>query len=151
MFSQSCRDMIVSCIGYRDNEYGNSGEVDIRKVITFEIIELGNLDIITTMMDNYSDFPLRYTDEELEKNIMDSNFADKCIDTVIEYVSNRLNSNNINVMWFTTGQGLLDNYAPEIIEDKDDYLDWCKYKIPTPFLIISDLGDQGSLFAYANK
>jgi len=51
--SPECQSMLASGIGYRTESYGGSGVRDAIDVIRYECLDMGNTDIIETMLRLY--------------------------------------------------------------------------------------------------
>lgn len=136
--SQTAQFLLKNGYGYRNNEcYGNY-IYDLRDVISFEIKELGNNDILYFFNKHYNtNFGLMVScckDDEINKEISQ----------IYDIVCGALNTNSPYCMWLTT-----EEYVEELYST-DEYLVSC-YKIPEDSIIMSDLGCDGILIATKNN
>lgn len=135
-FSNTLILLYLTRKGYRTEKYRGSRVRDIKSIIDFEINELENIDIIDTMQNLYTDFPIK---EESEIN-------NKSIEIICDFISKKLNTSldNIESIWLTSKENVMKYYID--CNYNNDDID--EYNISHNFIPISDLDKEGVLFAY---
>lgn len=103
------------------NERLSSGVYTIKEIFEYETKELGNEDIYNTCKKLYG------TKDALK---------------IIEDTFGRL---NVYGVWFAKKEDILENYA------EDGETEVTSYRVPENHLLLSDLGDEGVLFAFAER
>lgn len=164
MNSKTLDKMIDENKGYRTETFSGSGVKDLKDILYYEITELGNTDILDYMKKNYrilKDFEIDKSilkdlkqnaenEEELKEWIIEeeqliaiTNSTD-FIDEIYSFLSDILKSDNLNGIWLTTYEQVKEIYNGEEY-NIDEYI------LPNKYIIISDLGVDGSLFVYINE
>ena len=135
-------DNILDGIMYRSEESGGSGVRDVIDIMTFEIFELGNTDILDYTLENY----LQYTNiqETVERLIDDVtafsiNEVEKICKLIIKEINTQTDHNLKYGLWLADYDRVKDMYAYD--ESSIE-----AYKVSD--IILSDLGIDGILFAY---
>lgn len=157
-------NMIKDKKGYRTENYSGSGVRDLYDVIRYEI-SMGNTDIITYMQEEYdvlSDYVLEpeQIDELKEEAINDEEFVKDYNDTfyemvsensgfitdnILDYVCDKLgvsNENDLIALWLTDYDNAVNYYNNGSTEDIDEY------SLDKEYVVLSDLGTDGSLFVF---
>ena len=123
VYSETCLKMIQSKIGYRDDTAYNSGICNFSDILSYEVFELGNEDILRMFKNFYG----------LKINLRNKK---KSIEKILNFCYNRYNSKVLYAKWLTTKENVLELYGNTISE----------YAIPDDFLVASDLEKDGVLF-----
>lgn len=128
-------------VGYRNEQFRNSGIINLREIIDFEVLELGNTDIFDTMKILYGDNGYQLNENNRLKNLLSYkinytiNFLVKMLDCI--------NEDSLCGVWLTTYQNLY-KYI-----DADTCTEIRKVYIHEQNMIpVSDLGTDGVLFAF---
>ncbi len=161
MVSSTLSEMIHSGKGYRTETFSGSGVRNLEEILRFEISSLGNLDVLDYLKENYgilSDFAIE--EEELinlksiakdendlkqlimsEEQQMVMEDPHYYIDQVMGFVCEILGKTNITGIWLTTRKNVITVYngCPDDIDE---------YTLPKKYVVLSDLGADGALFAY---
>lgn len=130
-------------IMYRDEDIYGSGINDILDVISYEVYELGNTDILEYCLDHYVE------DKNLKNRIIDlvnnlENYSDLDVfnlvqDLVVE-INYQTKSDLKYCLWLASEQAVKDLYDGSNIN-----------AYYTSDIILSDLGYDGILFAYETE
>ena len=132
-------------IMYRSEETGGSGVRDIIEVMTFEIYELGNTDILDYVCEHYLKPGTRkivqefiYKVETGTEDIIEDDVIDIC-EIIIKEINEVTNHNLKYALWLADYDTVMEiySYDESTIE---------AYKISD--IILSDLGKDGILFGY---
>lgn len=111
----------------------------------FEIAELGNTDIIDYMQENYgllSEYPCDMDNEEFSYTCIEN--VSYIVEEIMKYIRDYFHgSDDIMGIWLTTYDNVISRYRG-CEHDIDSYV------LPEDYLIISDLGCDGSLFVFRN-
>lgn len=134
--SRTLSYMIDTGEGYR-NTYCTSGVTKLSEIIRFEMNELGNRDIIDFIGSNYLGY--------IPSTISDTEYL---IKYTLEFIANifKTDPNNLNGVWLTTYQDVLDKYYY-----KDEENNIIKVYTHKGMLPISDLDRDGALFVYVGE
>lgn len=125
--SQVAREMILNRYGFRDDTSYNSGVENVSEIIKYEVLTIGNKDILLTCRKLYNlDFDMRN--------------CKKSIEVVLNYLYAYYKTDILYAKWLTLAENVVYLYGENI----------SKYLIPINSLIISDLGFDGCLFV-SNK
>ena len=139
-YSNTLEFMIKDGEGYR-NTYGTFGVSDLSDIIKFEVNELHNTDIFDFMRNNYKAYsvnPLYDKNNKIEYTLY---FISRLFNTSID---------NLRGVWLTTYQNVLDKYCYDGLDS--GFNEVIKVNIHEKKMIpISDLGDDGALFAYVEN
>lgn len=136
------KTMLAEKCGYRNEEFQGSGERLAQDVIRFELNDLGNRDILYTMTEMYGvDFSSFFEDEEIfdevSENILD------VMEIILCFLEKKLQTtrDNIHVLWLASKETVMDMYygTEENVQ---------KYEIGDDWIVISNLGYDGILFAF---
>lgn len=110
--------------GFRNDYCYGSGVTDALEVIKYEVLELGNIDILETSRQKY--------------NIkMDLRNKKQSIEILHKFLINYYGSRKLNVLWLSTYDSIMNMYGGS------DSIS--TYFIPKNSLILSDLGFDGVL------
>ena len=135
--SKCSRKSFKEKLGYRTEDTYGSGVRDLKSIIEYEMIELGNIDIPLTILDNFDT-----TEEErtLLSNVeqMDTEDKNNLVDIILNII-NRKYPNAKYGLWLCDNKKDVKNYYGGSSVDK--------YNIEndTP---ISDLGEEGKLYVF---
>ena len=140
----------MSSIGYRTETYRGSGYRFINDVLHFEIFELGNTDILYTIIENnlVSDNDKSFIDEllcDIRNDCMyDESLEEEIIYQIVRKIKTYTGINIKYCLW------LADK---DIVSNPDNYGEFVKspydidaYEIGK--IVLSDLGEDGKLYAY---
>ena len=131
-------------VGYRTEETYGSGVRDLRDVIEFEIVELGNIDIPDTLNNTFAHRDEQgYFIENILDNFEDSseeekqNLVDVCVDIIKQTYPNAK-----YCLWLASKESVVRYYG-----GREDNIDTYKIQYDKP---ISDLGfnEDGCLYVY---
>lgn len=130
---------------YRNDDYSNSGVQKLVDIIFYEVFELGNTDILEYCNDHY-----QLTDDltdMIDRNIELIQEGDDPSDSEIKYIAKEL----VKEICEETDKHL--RYGLWLASKKSviDFYDGTEENInayPISDVILSDLGDDGKLFAY---
>lgn len=130
---------------YRSEDSYGSGVRDIIQVMTYEIYELGNTDILEYVCEHYLTGETKnvvthliYTIENGEAELSENDIEDLC-ENIIDEINKKTNHNLKYALWLADKNVVEDMYA-------DDELNIDAYYISD--IILADLGYDGILFAY---
>jgi len=138
-FSQELQQMLTEQKGYRNEEYSGSGITDPEKVLTFEIYELGNTDILEFFQKHYGfDYPCII--EQLEEGRVTEEEIKVEVKRIISYISRKMGAKTLYCLWLATREGIRENY----VDTEDTVTEYNLSRIN--YMPICDLGDQGALF-----
>ena len=136
------KDGILDGIMYRSEESGGSGVRGVIDIMTFEIFELGNTDILDYTLENY----LQDTNiQEMVERLIDDitafsiNEVEKICKLIIKEINIQTDHNLKYGLWLADYERVKDMYAYD--ESSIE-----AYKVSD--IILSDLGIDGVLFAY---
>lgn len=166
IMSQTLKSMLETRIGFRNEQYGNSGVVRIKDIIEFEIGSLGNTDIPHYLNHTYQagiDLNIDGIDPESlkkqgfsELDIKELIFAEESeraiqeyryfSEKVMEFLTARLHADELYGIWLTSLNSVLTRYS-----DPGGINHISEYRIPVDSLPISDLGEDGTLFVVKVK
>lgn len=122
--SETSKSLIQNRMGFRNNEYYNSGVVSFEEILKYEVIELGNVDILLTCRKLYDiKFDMRNKKESIQK--------------VLDYFYKIYKTKNLYAIWLTSQDNVQRYYPGSAIS---------KYLINKTSLIVSDLDVEGILF-----
>lgn len=139
-------------IEYRSEKIYGDGSRDIRKVMQYEIFELGNPDILKTLLNPISSADSLLADEmaRIIRDILQSGYVEDMFEdekeNFCERVVQTLNSihhkNLTYCLWLADYDVVMERYGDGqlLAEDIDAY--------ETTDVILSDLGIDGRLYAY---
>lgn len=129
---------------YRCESFRGSGIRDIADVIKFEVLELNNVDILLYIKDTYFYHdPLKYDIDKFIKllfcgrNIDLRQECDELVDDIIKTIKKMTKKDIKYCVWLSDLDDVVELYGKEDI-----------YKIDTSNIILSDLGKDGTLYAY---
>ena len=106
--------------GFRVEHFRNSGVKNLKEILTFEVIDLGNEDILDYIEKQYG--------IKKEENVQ----------ATIDKVNIFLNSYSYG-LWLTMDTTIYD------IDGTGEYEE---YRIPKDHMVVCDLGEEGTLFAF---
>lgn len=158
--SMTYRRMLEERKGYRSEQYGGSGIRNLKEVLLYEIRELGNLDVLYYVKSEYGildDFEIRgeelsyvmknaYSLEEglirvdellYEKGIKE---AEKFVEEIVSFAAERTGNENPTGLWLT------DEYNVKRYESEEG--EAVMVDIPEKAIVLSDLSEEGCLFAF---
>lgn len=161
MISRTLSKIIEDKRGYRTESYSGSGVRNLKEILRYEIVILGNTDILAYLRDNYDILPefklnentissLRETaedDNELKQLIIDEEQqiaivnADYFIEQILNFVQRVIGSKEATGLWLTTFKNVINRYGGNS-EDIDEY------SLPDRFIVLSDLDNDGALLVF---
>lgn len=122
--SETSKSLIQNRIGFRNNEYYNSGIVSFEEILKYEVFELGNVDILLTCRKLYNvKFDMRNKKDSIQK--------------ILDFFYSLYKTKNLYAIWLTTQNNVQRYYPGDFIS---------KYKINKTSLVVSDLDIEGVLF-----
>lgn len=122
--SETSKSLIQNRIGFRNNEYYNSGIVSFEEILKYEVFELGNVDILLTCRKLYNvKFDMRNKKDSIQK--------------ILDFFYSLYKTKNLYAIWLTTQNNVQRYYPGDFIS---------KYKINKTSLVVSDLDVEGVLF-----
>lgn len=122
--SETSKSLLQNKQGFRNNEYYNSGVVSFEEILKYEVMELGNVDILLTCRKLYGiKFDMRNKKESIQK--------------VLDYFYKIYKTKNLYAIWLTSQDNVQRYYPGSTIS---------KYLINKTSLIVSDLDVEGVLF-----
>lgn len=113
-------------IGFR-YEGCSTGTYLLKDSLLFEVIELGNVDIFITLQNLY-------------------NINTNSINAIINWAQVVLKSDKVYGLWVSTKAGIERNYINDY-DYKCGNVEIVRYELPKNRLLLSDLGDEGILYA----
>ena len=131
--------------GYRTELFSGSGKRNVFEVAKFEIFELGNLDILYTIINNnlVSNNDLLYVKDfisDLTRYIyFEDTMQDEAIYQVVSMIRRNTGFKITYCLWLADRKNVEYLYGKSCI---DTYF--------TSSIVLSDLGKNGKLFAYEN-
>ena len=130
-------------IMYRSEDSYGSGVRDIIDIMTYEIYELGNIDILDYVCEHYlsnedKQIIIRVIPEIESGELSEKDIEDLCID-IIDKINKKTKHNLKFALWLADKNVVEDMYA-------DDELNIDAYYVSD--IILADLGYDGILFAY---
>jgi hypothetical protein len=143
--------------GYRTETYSGSGVRKAKDVIMFEITELGNTDILKTVLHGFTPEKTPYIHNStlihdltvLQKEVDATgctSMSEEALSTVIDSLLDDIQTctgHRVNyVLWLTDEKSCREIYT--------DFPEQSIDKYPTSAVILSDLGSDGILFGYEN-
>lgn len=139
-YSNTLQLLIDSRIGFRSESFSGSGVRNVLDVLRFEF-SLGNTDIIKFVQDNY-DLLLNYTEtgDELSDIVLEN--AQDIAEKIVFFLKEKFSvssEDHLEALWLTSQEGVR---FYTINGDIDFYV------IPDEFVVLSDLGEEGSLFVF---
>lgn len=154
-FSINESSSAIGKVMYRNDSCYGSGVIDLRKIIKYEVCELGNTDIFRYCVDNYklskelkTSLTKLSDDIEIDNLIIndsgDSNmikYVDLLITKLITEISTLIGKMIKYGVWLAELSAVTELYS-----DEDSDSDIMEYE--TSDVILSDLGHDGKLFAY---
>mgnify|MGYP001171379740 CR=1 FL=1 len=145
--------MLNNNAGYRTEGFSGSDVRNAREIIGFEISELQNDDIIEYMHTHYGILMGYYHDDEEEfLNACHAN-VDDVVDHLMLFITPFFDCSDqsfLTALWLTTYDNVKKHYGGTA-DEPGIYIDnggVDKYVIPDKHLVISDLGEEGSLFVF---
>lgn len=144
---------------FRNPNYGGDNITDAVQIMLFEILELGNTDILETMLNNgfIKNETLRQRIEHAVVYISENGGPgyydeyhytayDSDIKKMIQSLPNEIEKTTGKkirfALWLASRDSVIKNY-----EGNDDNM----LAYPTGDIVLSDLGDDGILFGYENE
>lgn len=148
--SKETQIIIMENKGYRSEIPYGSGVRNLKELIAFEISELGNSDIVLFFNEVYKlNLDSEYdenSNKELDLMIQEnySYYTEK----IINFITKKFNckSSNLNAVWLATKEAVSEFYCKGYSDKNID-----EYILPSKYLIISDLGFDGTLIAYTEQ
>lgn len=136
--------MLMTGCGYRTENYSGSGERSLYEVVRHEL-SAGNTDIIVYLQAT-AKILLDYTADCAEElaEVCQAN-APYVAEEIVDYVANKLGTKSVQALWLTTLPNVMKLYNDGRPEGID------RYSLPTKYVILSDLGADGALFAYSGQ
>lgn len=136
--------MIMAGCGYRTENFSGSGERSLYEVIRHEL-SAGNTDIVAYLQAT-AKILLDYTADDADElaDVCQAN-APYVAEEIVEYVAKKLGAQCVHALWLTTLPNVIALYNARQREGID-----C-YSLPSRFVVLSDLGDDGALFAYSGS
>lgn len=145
---------------YRTETAYGSGERDVIKVLTHELYELNNKDTLCYLMNNYIEkyklstiemvsydyikskyFIIMNADGPISTAIQDKVFIEKMFEYIIEMISKRVGFEIKYCLWLAELEYVQEYYNDNSLDEIDAY--------EISDVILSDIGNQGKLFGYA--
>ena len=155
--SSTAKTLLLNRNGWRNDDLFDNVNKPFLDVLSYEVEELGNTDILSFVFDYY--FEKEYKNKRLGyftslyKHYLD---CGKDVDVLLEtsehdivfkfinnYFCDKLgiwNNSNIYCKWFTTQHG----YS-KVYKTVGESYELCQYLFPEKFLIVSDLGIDGCM------
>lgn len=125
-----------NAVGYRCDEI-SEGRFSPLEVVEYEILELGNIDILSTLYDSGI---LRL---DVVPDYDNPEHVDSLYDQLINFLE-QPQFRRANTLWLCAfKKDVINNYI-EYLGDIGDY-EVSMYKVPDDVLVLSDLADQGVL------
>lgn len=145
IYSNTLQLLIDSRIGFRSESFSGSGVRNVLDVLRFEF-SLGNTDVIKFVQDNY-DLLLDYTEtgDELSDIVLEN--AQDIAEKIVFFLKEKFSvssEDHLEALWLTSQEGVRFYTINEDIEN--EHIDI--YVIPDEFVVLSDLGEEGSLFVF---
>ena len=128
---------------YRAEDTYGSGIRDIYEVIFYELVELGNTDILEYCLEHYLlDTIIEDSVEDLIDNYTeyDEEYINDIIYAMIHEIEKKTNTQLKYCLWLASKEAVEDLYAGENIN-----------KYYTSNIILSDLDYDGTLYAYKDE
>ena len=132
MFSKQTQELINNAIGYRNNNVGDYKSYPALSVLKFECKDLENEDILDTLYD---------------QGLIEKPTYREAVNFIKEMQEVR--GQTLYAFWLCASEeDVKNNYPDEYgYENKDNVITVIDvYSIPDWFVVMSDLGDQGTLF-----
>lgn len=160
--SENTKTIISNGFGFRWEEMYGDGSRDIKEVSIYETYELMNLDIPHTLLTLYDEI---LTEEERQfltvlsdedEAILDKENAEKYGEMVLSIVRRVVGNDKItNCIWLCDSkENIIESYVHPMMPEYHhvDEINFVEYIVPSEneLCIISDLGPEGALIAYAN-
>ena len=147
------KNAAIPKIQYRNESYSGSEIRDAQKIISFEILELGNTDILETIAAHNSKLISDEFKERLEK-IEDTmknggvlGIEDmETINSILVNINMHTGKNFRYALWLTDRDTVRDLYSDEYDDDSDEYDDIDGYE--TSDYVLADTGILGVLYLY---
>lgn len=121
--------------GYRNEAYGRGKSPNrLAQVLSFEIVELGNLDVLDTLRRLYG------AKIDMRRNICTS------VEQARTFICERLDCQlgDVDALWLCCSLQDVEQWYMNPHKEADIW----KYTIDGPFLCISDLGQEGIMIAF---
>lgn len=135
--TNTLKKMLDEGHGYRsENTYG-SGVRDLREIIMYEVLELGNSDIVDYCSEIYG------IENILNEEVFDT--EEEELERWIDNLYTKLNCKKAYGLWLTSIAGVQEVYDECALEEIDQYI------IPAESAVLSDLGEDGVLFFYRQR
>lgn len=131
--------------GYRNDEYYGEKERDLKKIIKYEIMEYGNVDVLETLKNNHEEFS--FVDDALLASINHQDYSEKeydvLIEKIIKFIKEQLNTtDDLKGVWVCDSKkNVLSNYSHGNDEEINTVI------FDGDLFIVSDLEDEGVLIA----
>lgn len=133
---------------YRHNQSLGATPTDALSVLTFETRELGNTDVLEYCLEHYN-FPstsgslieglIRHINGDEGITVSEDGYP-FILDIMLDHIRKETGVNVKHVLWLASKQSVIDNY-----EGTEDNIE----AYETSPVILSDLGEDGILFGYA--
>lgn len=133
LYSSQLHNIYKRKYGYR-SEDNSSGVKNLKNILKFEICELGNIDIIDFINNNYNDIAINYDEEYKDLT--------NITQTIYDYLKYKLNADKLYGVWLCESIEDVHRYYGESV---------VKVRLPDNAIPISDLGIDGSLFVYPSN
>ena len=121
--SQVAREMVVNGYGFRDDTCYNSGVENAVDVINYEVLTIGNSDILLTCRNLY------HLDVDLRSR-------KKSVNIILNFLFFYYKTDILFAKWLTLAENVVYLYGENL----------SRYVIPKSSLIVSDLNIDGCLF-----
>ena len=156
--SNETNEIILNQTGYRTEVFSGSGIRNLEDVISYEISDLGNSDIVL-FCNNFYNLNLDLEcdvdeddDEEDYREELDMMIQENYmyyLETLLSFIEKKLNchKSELKGLWLAKEKTVKEFYLKNLDDDSpENYID--EYRLPSEYLIISDLGYDGVLLAY---
>ena len=147
------KNAAIPKIQYRNESYSGSEIRDAQKIISFEILELGNTDILETIAAPDSKLISDEFKEKLEKieDMMKNGGVlgiedTETVNSILVNINAHTGKNFRYALWLTDRDTVRDLYSDEYDDDSDEYDDIDGYE--TSDYVLADTGILGVLYLY---
>lgn len=134
---------------YRAERYSGSGVRDAASVLTFEVCELANTDILAYCLEHYNLKKMHFDNNlrVLQESIEDGNAVDEkdiriLMEDLLKNIENETGHIVKYALWLASKESVISNY-----DGTEDSID--AYECGS--VILSDLGEDGVLYGYQTK
>ena len=147
------KNAAIPKIQYRNESYSGSEIRDAQKIISFEILELGNTDILETIAAHDSNLISDEFKEKLEK--IEDMMKDggvlgiedmETVNSILVNINTHTGKNFRYALWLTDRDTVRDLYSDGYDDDSDEYDDIDGYE--TSDYVLADTGILGVLYLY---